>query len=176
MLWLEVASQFARVAPEARFVIFGQGSLRAAIAARLCQPDLAGRVIIAGVTDDPLAAMSLFDLMLLTSHGEGLPNVLLEAQWVGTPVVTTRAGGAPEALLPGLTGWVVDEATPEAISAQVLALRNAPQVLARAAAAAPGFVRDNFGVERMIQETLEVYGLGTLQAAERNPEEAWKWA
>jgi len=176
LLWLEAAAQVARAAPEARFVIFGQGSLRAAMEARLRQPDLAGRVVLAGVTDDPLGAMSLFDLMLLTSHGEGLPNVLLEAQWVGTPVVTTRVGGAPEAVSPGLTGWVVEEATPEAIAAQVLALRDAPEVLARAAAAAPGFVRDGFGVERMVTETLAAYGFEAATAAAPKPQEAQGWA
>ncbi|MCA3775325.1 MAG: glycosyltransferase [Cutibacterium sp.] len=172
MLWLEAAAKIAQVEPKARFVIFGQGSYRASMEARIRRPDLAGRVTLAGVTDDPLAAMSLFDLLILTSHGEGLPNVLLEAQWVGTPVITTRAGGAPEALSPGLTGWVVDEATPEAIAAQVLALLNAPDLLARAKLAAQDFVKDRFGVGRMITETVEVYGLDVTYTAGRSPQRA----
>ena len=175
MLWLEAAAKIAQAAPKVRFVIFGQGSYRSDMEARIRRPDLAGRVTLAGVTDDPLAAMSLFDLLLLTSHGEGLPNVLLEAQWVGTPVVTTRAGGAPEALSPGFTGWVVDEATPEEITAQVLALLDAPDLLAGARLAARDFVTDRFGVGRMITETLDVYGLDVTKAAGLSPQRAKGW-
>ena len=169
MLWLEAAAKIAQAAPRVRFVIFGQGSYRSAMESRIRAPDLAGRVILSGVTDDPLGAMSLFDIMLLTSHGEGLPNVLLEAQSVGTPVVTTRAGGAGEALLPGVTGWIVEEATPQAIADQVLALCSAPELLASAAIAAPSFVHERFGVGRMIAETLEVYGFHAPPVAELRP-------
>jgi glycosyltransferase involved in cell wall biosynthesis len=47
------------------------------------------------------------DVLLLTSHGEGLPNVLLEAQADGTPVIATDVGGSREAIDVGITGWVV---------------------------------------------------------------------
>ena len=50
------------------------------------------------------ALTPFFDVLAMTSHSEGLPNVLLEAQWVGTPIVTTDAGGAGEAIFEGRTG------------------------------------------------------------------------
>ena len=36
-----------------------------------------------------------------------MPNVLLEAQSYGCPVVATRAGGAPDCLIPGVTGFLL---------------------------------------------------------------------
>src|SRR5690606_23905969 len=44
---------------------------------------------------------------VLLSRFEGLPNVLIEAQYSGVPVVTTPAGGAAECLIEGVTGRVV---------------------------------------------------------------------
>ena len=96
---------------------------------------------------------------MLTSYGEGLPNVLLEAQWAGVPVVTTDAGGAREAVDQGVTGWVVETAKPEDLSAAVLRLANDQDFRTRALMAAPLFVKTKFGFDRMIQETLDIYAL-----------------
>ena len=56
--------------------------------------------------------MADMDLLLLTSRAEGLPNVLVEAQAVGTPVVTPPVGGAPETVRHGLTGWILTAGRP----------------------------------------------------------------
>lgn len=159
MLWLDAAARIAAAIPEARFLIYGQGSFLPAMQERIRAPDLANRVTLAGVTDRPLEAMSLFDIFLLTSRGEGLPNVLLEAESVGTPVVATRAGGAPEAIADGLTGWVIDEPSAEAIAAKIVDLKRRPDRLRAAADAASAFVKQSFGVTQMIGSTLELYGL-----------------
>jgi glycosyltransferase involved in cell wall biosynthesis len=39
--------------------------------------------------------------LLLTSALEGMPNVVMEAQFLGTPVVATEAGGTPDSVVPG---------------------------------------------------------------------------
>jgi glycosyltransferase involved in cell wall biosynthesis/predicted O-methyltransferase YrrM len=159
LLWLEVAAQIHRAVPETRFLLYGQGSLRDAMEAKIRDLQLTDRVIFAGVTEDPLAAMSLMNVFLLTSYGEGLPNVLLEAQLVGTPVVSTRAGGAPEAVDCGVSGWVVDIDSPQALAAAAINILRDPEVAAKAAARGPFFVREHFGTSRMIAETLQAYGL-----------------
>lgn len=158
MLWLDVAARVAAALPQAHFLIHGQGPHRASMEERIGASGLAGRIILAGVTDDPLAAMSLFDLLLLTSRGEGLPNVLLEAQSIGTPVVATRVGGTPEAVRDGLTGWIVDDHDADVIAGTILDLHRRSDLLERASAAGPAFVRDRFAQETMIANTLEVYG------------------
>ncbi len=164
MLWLEVASRIAAALPHARFLIHGHGSHRAAMEDHIRALGLTDLIVLADVTDNPLAAMSMFDLLLLTSRGEGLPNVLIEAQSIGTPVVATRVGGTPEAVCDGVTGWIVDDHSAEAIAAKIMDLHRRSDLLKQASAAGPAFVRERFALDRMIASTLDVYGLSAAPA------------
>ena len=60
-----------------------------------------------------------FSYPLLSSRVEGLPNVPLEAQTLGVPVVLTKVGGAPEAVLDGESGMLVDSSDPATVAAAI---------------------------------------------------------
>jgi glycosyltransferase involved in cell wall biosynthesis/predicted O-methyltransferase YrrM len=158
LFWLETAALVAREIDSAWFVIFGQGRMQDQVQRKAKQIGLGDRFILAGITYQVLQAMSMMDVLLLTSRGEGLPNVLLEAQWVGTPVVTTDVGGAKEAIEPGVTGWAVASDRASDVSRQITCLHRNPVVLAEARNYGPAFVRKQFGVARMISQTMKVYG------------------
>jgi len=61
-------------------------------------------VISRGLIDDPAPYYPLMDVLVLPSHREGLPNVLLEAQAAGIPVVAAGATGNVDAVIHGETG------------------------------------------------------------------------
>ncbi len=159
LLWLQTAAEIAGRLANARFVIFGHGEMRAEMEKSVQDLGLGTRLIFAGVTEDILRALSVMDVLLLTSIVEGLPNVVLEAQWVGTPVVGTRAGGIAEAVEPGVSGWIVEPASPAELADRVLWLHNHPIERATARARGPALVKRKFGIGRMIDETLDVYEL-----------------
>lgn len=165
LLWLDAAALIAQRQPSARFILFGQGHLQAEMRERAATAGIADRVTFAGVTDDPMRAMGMMDVFLLTSYGEGLPNVLIEAQAMGTAVVCTAAGGAPEAVAEGITGTVVRQRDAAAIAEAVLALLADGAALSRARCEGPRFVRTKFGMARMIAETIEAYGLAMPRGA-----------
>ena len=71
----------------------------------------------------------------------------------------TKAGGAPEAIDPGVSGWVVDVNSPEALAEAVINIQRNPSLAASAALRGPLFVRQHFGMSRMIAETLDAYGM-----------------
>lgn len=56
-----------------------------------------------------------FALVLPSVHGEGLPNVLLEAMAVGLPVIATRTAGIPDVVDHGRTGFLIPPADSLAI-------------------------------------------------------------
>lgn len=158
LLWAEIAARLGRVLPEAHFLVVGEGPLRKELEARAALPDLVGRLHLVGLEKQALEAMAAMDLFLLSSRGEGLPNVLVEAQAMGVPVVTTRVGGAPEALDDKHTGWVLSSDNPDIVAAEIVRLLRDEFQLRAAGKVAPEFVKKHFGLERMLDETLAVYG------------------
>jgi glycosyltransferase involved in cell wall biosynthesis len=81
------------------FLVVGDGPLR-------------GAIHFAGSEKDVYGAMVDMDLLVLTSRAEGLPNVLVEAKFLGVPVVATRAGGAPETVDHGRSAGFLRGITP----------------------------------------------------------------
>ena len=89
------------------FVLFGDGPLRDTLARQIAVRGLQGRFILAGFRPDLDRLLPHLDLFVQSSHTEGLPNVVLEAQAAGVAVVATAVGGTPEVIEDGKTGCLV---------------------------------------------------------------------
>jgi starch synthase (maltosyl-transferring) len=76
----------------------------------------------AGETADVTPYLLASDAFVLPSRWEGCPNVVLEAMSVGLPVVATVAGGTPELVEDGVTGFLVPIEAPETLARRILAL------------------------------------------------------
>ena len=73
------------------------------------------------------------DVVLVPSRSESFGLVALEAAASGTPVVAAPVGGLRSVVDHGRTGFLVDDATPEAFAAQVAALIDNPLLAAEMA-------------------------------------------
>ena len=164
LLWIETASLVGQRIPEAQFIVFGSGNMEYEVQAAIRRANLDKRVVLAGVNTNISAAMSVMDAVLLTSHGEGLPNVLLEAQSAGTPVVATAVGGVSEAVADSVTGWAVKSDSPHELAERLIWLHAHADFRAAATRKGPQFIRSKFGTDRMIEQVMGLYGL----AAKRN--------
>jgi glycosyltransferase involved in cell wall biosynthesis len=167
--WIRTAALVARSIADARFIIFGGGPMREEIERVAQEEGITGRLNMPGVTNDVLAAISIMDVFLLTSSDEGLPNVILEAQWVGTPVVATNVGGVSEALEIGVTGWTGPPDDIEGLAARITWLHENASAIEAARSRGPSFVREKFGIDRMIADTIGVYGIGRPARAPSSP-------
>lgn len=113
-----------RHVPDATLAIVGGGPLRAEVEAQVAA--LGDRVRVIG--PQPLERvptwMAASDLLVLPSHSEGTPNVVLEALASGRRVVATSVGGVPDLITDKKLGALVPSKNPEALAdALVLALR-----------------------------------------------------
>lgn len=129
--WLRAAALVARQYPEAQFVLVGEGRDRVTLerlqklAADL---EIADRVHFPGYKANLLPVYATFDLFLLSSRREGLPNSVLEAMAMGLPVVTTDVAGTKELVLDGQTGYVLPQGDVHGLARAMMTLVDHDQV------------------------------------------------
>lgn len=99
-----------------RLIIAGEGPQRSALEAQIIELGLQKQVCLLGNRDDVPAILAEFDVFALSSIGEGMPGVLLEAMAAGLPVVATDVGGVSEVVSRGVTGSLVPAGNPAALT------------------------------------------------------------
>src|SRR5471030_1188339 len=99
----------------------GDGALLDEVRVRVSSLGLRGIFHFPGQVKNVPDYLACFDLFMLTSESEGLPNTLVEAQLAGVPVLATDVGGARETFSSGVTGRLVTAATPEALAEAAVA-------------------------------------------------------
>ena len=97
-----------------RWVLVGDGPERRSLAAAAAGLGIADRVVFAGRVDDGVlhAWFDAADLFVHPTRYEGSSLVTLEAMLHRLPVLATHAGGLPDKVKPGVTGWLTAPARP----------------------------------------------------------------
>ena len=147
-----------RTLPDARFVILGEGELRAALEHQVKHLHLEQHVVLAGFRTDVLALLKGLDLFVMSSVTEGLGTSLLDAMAASRPIVATTAGGIPEVVeSTAQTGVLVPPRDPPALADGIIALLQDDERRRRMGEAGFARAQEMFSVERMVAETLKVY-------------------
>ena len=158
-LFFETANLLLAQHPRLSAIHVGSGPMEDELRNRVRSAGLENRFFMPGQMADAALALSSMDVFLLTSRIEGTPNVSLEAGWLGVPVVATDAGGTKDTFDNGKTGFLVGSRDASALAEKVSFILANPVWKKQAAENAPAFVQARFGVERMISETLDAYGI-----------------
>jgi len=127
---IEAAKSIVAKNPKTKFVIVGDGELRAGLEEMARAKNVAGNFMFLGFRKDVKDLMRVFDVFCLPSLYEGLPNVVLEAMATAKPVVATAVDGTPELIVENETGYLVPPADPHAL-AEKISLLVANQEMAR---------------------------------------------
>jgi len=120
---------------------------------------LNGRVHIVGYSSEVNAYLDCMDCLVLTSKIEGLPNVIIEAQFSGVPVLTTNAGGARECIIEGETGIVVDSGSVELMVSKLLEMINDSKFMKSASKKSKKYALKEFGQKTWIKRMNNLYGV-----------------
>lgn len=102
--------------PTARLWLVGDGPLQNRLRRNLQEHGLGTQAELLPAQQDIRPFLAQASVFALSSFTEALPNVVLEAMAAGLPVVATRVGGLPEAVLPGQTGLLVPPGNPAALA------------------------------------------------------------
>lgn len=148
---VEAACKVVAASPATHFLfVGGEGSEAGAVRDRIRMHGLEGNVHITGPRKDIAAILRPSRIVAHPGEQEGFSNAILEAMAAGLPVVASSAGGNPEAVVDGETGFLVSPGDAEGFANAILSLlRNPP--LARAMGSA-GYrrVMEQFPMERMV--------------------------
>lgn len=155
----DAAPEIVKAIPNVRFLLIGDGPWREKFEARASIPELKGRVIFPGLVApvDVPKYMSATDAVVHLSYREGLPRAVSQAAASGLPVVAYDCDGAKEVCLDGRTGFVIAQRDLAGLMDRLRRLARDPALRARLGNAGRQFVRENFGVEKMVDEIYALY-------------------
>jgi glycosyltransferase involved in cell wall biosynthesis len=148
---LEAAGIVTRTAPGARFVIWGEGPLRADLEARIRSLGLTDVVEMPGATRSPEKVLKQCHIFVLASLSEACSNVVLEAMAAGLPVIATRAGGTPGLVDDRRTGVLVPPDDAPALAQAILRLLETPAIATEMGAQGRARALAEFGMDRMLE-------------------------
>ena len=93
--------------PEYQLHIYGEGEIEEETKAYIKYKNLEGKVILKGKSNMLGEMLPKAEIFALSSNYEGMSNALIEAMYVGVPVVTTAVSGTHELIMNGENGFVV---------------------------------------------------------------------
>jgi glycosyltransferase involved in cell wall biosynthesis len=156
---IEAAAAVAAQVPNVRFLLVGDGILRAEYEARIAALGLTDHFRFAGlvppdVVTDYLHAM---DIVVHTSDWEGLARVIPQGLLAGKPVISFNIDGAPEVCIPEKTGLLVEHRNIAQLSDAMLRLAHDPELRSRMGEYGRSRFTDQFRHENMTALIREVY-------------------
>ncbi|HTT94698.1 MAG TPA: glycosyltransferase [Solirubrobacterales bacterium] len=145
--FLRAAAIVHRAVPAARFLVVGDGELRAPTEALAARLGLADAVVFTGIRGDATTIIARSDLLVFSSDWEGLSIAALEALARGVPVVSTAVEGTRELL--GEGAGVVVPHEEEALAAAIVECLGDPARRAELGATGRRIHRERFSTARM---------------------------
>ncbi|QEH80188.1 glycosyltransferase family 4 protein [Sphingomonas sp. C8-2] len=145
--------------PELSVALIGDGESRAAIEQEIRRTGTGGRVKLLGWRSNAEVRRRIGETraLLLPSHAEGLPIVIMEAFALGRPVIATRIAGIPE-LVDERCGWLVEPGDGAGLAAAIAAAMDAGRtVLARMGREARKRVAARHDIDRIAPELIALF-------------------
>ncbi|MCC6794159.1 MAG: glycosyltransferase [Candidatus Hydrogenedentes bacterium] len=154
---LDAVPAILRDVPEFRLVIAGEGPLRQQIEAQIERLEIGKSVKLLGQRSDVPRLLRALDLFVMSSSEEGLGTSVLDAMACGVPVVATDAGGIPEMVRDGETGFLVPLKNPSALANAVVRAMQNENLRNGLAQNATVLVNEEFTADSMVRENVGVY-------------------
>jgi len=154
-LFLQAARVAQRTLPQARFLLVGDGPMRAGLEADARAADV--RATFVGHQADPRPFLGMAAAVVVPSRQEAFGRVLIEAMAAEVPVVATRVGGIPEVCVDGRNGLLVPPEDPGALAGAIVStLTDSDATRARVRAAAVD-VRARFTLATHVERIQQLY-------------------
>ena len=164
LLWLDAVFGVLAERRDVHAVLIGDGPMRSEVLARLSGAPCAARFHYFAAWRPAGDAIAAFDVLFLASRAEGMPNVVLEAQAAGVPVLATDVGGVAEAVLPDRTAILVapQDATADKLCRTLQVALDDRALRNRTQQQGPELIANSFAPQAMAARLMDIYGLSRL--------------
>jgi glycosyltransferase involved in cell wall biosynthesis len=158
---VEAFAKIHTARPNTRLVLAGKGEMQEQLQARVNELGLGDAVQILGRVDHEKVPELIrsFDVMVMPSvyESETFGVAAIEASAAGVPVVASRVGGVPEAVIDGQTGILVPPRDVEALAGACIRLIDDEGLRRRMGEAGRRFVRRHYSWPENTRLMAEVY-------------------
>ncbi|MGL4666728.1 MAG: glycosyltransferase family 4 protein [Saezia sp.] len=143
--------------PQTQVLFFGKGPLQEALQTQIKEKGLDGHVKLAGFREDLPKWLGGLDLLLHPADMEGLGVSLLQASAAAVPIITSNAGGLPEAVADGISGELIPPGDVGALTQVTLKLLGNEKLRKQYGQAGRERIMKEFSIDAMVEGNLRVY-------------------
>jgi glycosyltransferase involved in cell wall biosynthesis len=147
-LWLQVQEKHS----DAHLLILGTGSQET-----MLKKMATGNIHFGGTVEDVAPYLQTSDIFVLPSVAEGLSNALLEALATELPVVVTATGGTTDIVRHKVSGWLIENYTPQALLEGILSFLDDRRLRERCAREGRRCVTENYSLKNTADRLYELY-------------------
>lgn len=154
---IRAARKLMRDHGNVKFLFVGDGWYRPKLEEMVRRNGLEGSIVFTGYREDIADVMASFDIVILTSLWEGLPQVLVQAAAVGKPIVAFDVEGAKEVVKEGVNGFIVPSKDVDALVEKLDYLLRDPERAKSMGAQGRQIITDQWSISTMQHKTRCLY-------------------
>ncbi|WP_158795387.1 glycosyltransferase family 4 protein [Pedobacter sp. L105] len=140
-----------------KFLIVGDGDLKAEMLQLAKTLNLESRIIFENFRDDIPAILHGIDIFCLPSLWEGLPIALLEAMAMRKAIIATAIDGTKDLVTDKVNGLLISTSNPDQLAEAIISLAKDEKLRADMGKAAGELIKSNFNIETMTRKVEAVY-------------------
>ncbi|WP_047150873.1 glycosyltransferase family 4 protein [Aneurinibacillus tyrosinisolvens] len=147
----------AKLSSPVELFLVGEGELLESSRRLAVEQGVASKINFLGMRKDIPEILSACDVFVLTSHYEGFPISILEAMRAGLPVIASDVGGVKEAVVDGVTGYIVPREDVQAVRDRLETLAKNPKLRKQMGQAGRGRYLERFTSQQMVDKIFSLY-------------------
>ena len=154
---IKAYSEVVKRFPNSQLIIVGDGKLKEHLKELSREFNIEKNVVFTGFRNDVPAFINAADIFVMSSLDEGLCTSILDALTLNKVVVATNAGGIPEIIKDGITGFLVEKGNVKSLSEKLIKVIENLDEYKEKFSNGRDYIMENFSVEKMVNGNYEVY-------------------
>jgi glycosyltransferase involved in cell wall biosynthesis len=143
--------------PRLKLALAGEGDQRSYLESLSAKLGIENNVKFLGARKDLPNVLSACDSVIMPSLTEGFPRVAIEAMASAKPVIATRVGGTPEAIIHNKSGILVPSKDIEAMAEAIVNVANNSELATRLGSAARERTEQHYSASKYVTRLDEMY-------------------